>query len=29
MSRCSNNKIFWGPWKFCENYQKCWWWLAT
>ncbi len=21
--RYSNNKIFWGPWPFCENYQKC------
>ncbi len=26
--RYSCNKLFWGPWKFCENYQKCWQWLA-
>jgi len=20
---------YWWPWKFCENYEKCWWWLTT
>jgi len=22
-------KMLWGPWKFCEKYQKCWCWWAT
>jgi len=27
--RYSYNKIFWWPWNFCKNYQKCWHWMAT